>query len=119
MITKYLHRYWLIIVLVGIVIFLGVTKLRYKNVNWEELEPVLTTVPSPTSAPQTNKNYPLWEYLPYSGNGFYIDHYTEPLMLVVKISKNVDEKIISEEIYNWMRENKVATESHKLIFEKE
>lgn len=116
---SFIYKYRLIIALVVVVVLMGTIKLRYKNVNWEELEPTPITVPSPTSAPQTNINYPLWEYLPYSGNGFYIDHYTEPLILVIKIEKEIDQEIVTEEIYNWMRENKVATESHKFIFEQE
>jgi hypothetical protein len=116
---KNFYKYRLIIILVIVVVFLGMTKLRYKNVKWEELEPVPTVVPSPTRAPQINNNYPLWEFIPYSGDGFKIDHYTEPLVLTIKIDDEVDEEMVMEEIYNWMRENKVATESHKLIFEKE
>ncbi len=116
---KSLLKYRLIIVLVIIAVLMGVTKLRYRNVKWEELEPAPTVVPSPTSAPQINTNYPLWEFIPYSGNDFKIDHYAEPLVLVIKTKKDADKKMITEEIYNWMRENKVATESHKLVFEEE
>ncbi len=116
---KIFYKYRLIIILVIVAVFLGITKLRYKNVNWEELEPAPTTLPSPTSAPQINNNYPLWEFIPYVGNGYQIDYYAEPLVLVVKVDEKIDEEIVSEEIYNWMRENKVATESHKLIFEKQ
>jgi len=114
---KFLYKYRLIIVLVVIAVLMGMTKLKYRNVNWEELEPVPTAVPNPTSAPQINTNYPLWEFIPYSGNGFKIDHYAEPLVLVIKTGKESDERVVTEEIYNWMRENKVATESHRLIFE--
>jgi len=102
-----------------IAVLMGITKLKYKNVNWEELEPMPTIVPSPTSAPQINTNYPLWEFIPYSGNGFKIDHYAEPLVLTIKIDDEINEEMVIEEIYYWMRENKVATESHKLVFEKE
>lgn len=117
--SKFMYKYRLIIILVLIAVLMGIIKLKYKNVNWEELEPMPTMIPSPTSAPQINTNYPLWEFIPYSGNGFKIDHYAEPLMLVIKVEKEIDQDIVTEEIYNWMRENKVATESHKLIIEKE
>lgn len=116
---KFLFKYRLIIILVVIAVLMGMTKLKYRNVNWEELEPTPTAVPSPTSAPQINTNYPLWEFIPYSGNGFKIDHYAEPLVLVIKTDKDIDEEVVTEEIYKWMRENKIATESHKLIFEEE
>ena len=115
--SKFLYRYRLIIVLVVIAVLMGMTKFKYRNVNWEEIEPAPTAVPSPTSAPQINTNYPLWEFIPYSGNGFKIDHYAEPLVMVIKIEKGIDKQIVTEEIYNWMRENKVAAESHKLVFE--
>jgi len=36
--------------------------------------------------------------------------------LSVKIDKGVDKKKIDEEIYKWMEENKVATESQKIEY---
>jgi len=51
--------------------------------------------------------------------GYTVERYIEPNTLLIKKSLEVNEETINEEIYNWMRENKVATESHKLIFEEE
>jgi len=116
---RFLYKYRLIIILTIIAVFLGITKLRYKNVDWEKTEPIPTVVVSPTSAPQINTKYPLWESIPFSGDGFKIDHYAEPLVLVIKIEEGEEKKVVEEEVFNWMRENKVATESHKLIFEEE
>jgi len=116
---RFLFKYRLVVFLAIVVVLMGAIKFGYRDVNWEEVEVVPTAMPSPTSAPQINNNYPLWEFIPYSGNGFKIDYYIEPLKLAVKIEKGVDEIVIREEIYNWMRENKVATESHELVFEKE
>ncbi len=117
--VKIFYKYRLIIILVVIAVLMGITKLKYRNVKWETLELTPIVMPSPTSAPQINTNYPLWEFIPYSEEGYKIDHYAEPLVLVIKVEKEIDEKIVTEEIYSWMRENKVATESHKLIFEEE
>lgn len=116
---KNIYKYRLIIALAIIATVMGVVKFKYRNTNWEQEEVLPTTIPSPTSSPQINSNYPLWEFIPYTGNGFKIDHYAEPLQLVIKIENEIDELTAREEIYEWMEENKVATESHKLIFEEE
>ncbi|MFA5025884.1 MAG: hypothetical protein WC503_05250 [Candidatus Shapirobacteria bacterium] len=115
--NKKIERYWLVGLLVVIAITMGITKIRYRNVDWEVASNLITPTVIPTSGPEINEEYPLWELLPYSGKDFVIDRYTEPGVLAVK-TKIVDKEIITQEIYNWMMENKVATESHKLIFEK-
>lgn len=112
---KNIKKYWLVGLLVIIAIWMGITKIRYRNVNWDELSGLITPTVMPTRAPQNNKDYPLWELLPYTGKGFVVERYTEPLSLAVKT--NIDKKIVTQKIYDWMKENKVATESHKLIFE--
>ncbi len=114
---KDLKRYWLVGLLALIAISMGITKIRYRNVDWDMVSGLITPTIIPTSAPQINKDYPLWDLLPYTGKDFVIDRYTEPGVLAVK-TKLLNKKIITQEIYNWMLENKVATESHKLIFEK-
>lgn len=112
-----MKRYSLIIVLVLIAVGLGMTKMRYRNIDWSSLEITPTIAPSPTSAPLSDVNYPLWKLLPYSGKDFVVDRYTKPLVLAIKTS-NTNKKMVTEEIYQWMLNNKVATESHKLVFEK-
>jgi hypothetical protein len=115
---KEIRRYWLVGLLVVIAVGMGITKIRYRNVDWSSLNITPTVAPGPTSAPQSDVNYPLWKLLPYTGKDFVVDRYTQPLTLAVKI-KNVDKKIVTQEVYRWMLDNKVATESHKLVFEKE
>lgn len=112
-----MKRYSLIIVLVLIAVGLALTKMRYQNMDWSSLEITPTIAPSPTSAPLSDVDYPLWKLLPYSGKDFVVDRYIKPLELAIK-TKNINKKIVTEEIYKWMKENKVATESHKLVFEK-
>jgi len=113
-IYKYRVYFWLLLV-IGI---MAAVKWQYRDFNWEESNRLITPTVSPTSAPQVNDKYPLWELLPYEGKDYTIDRYSQPLVLVIK-SKNGDEDKITQEIYEWLRENKIATESHKLIFEKE
>jgi len=104
-------------ILVIVAVSMGITKIRYRNVDWEPIYNQSIPTVTPTSAPQIDKDYPLWELLPYEGKNYTVDRYSEPGILVVK-TLVLDKKIMTEEIYNWIMENKVATESHKLIFEK-
>ncbi|MFA6007277.1 MAG: hypothetical protein WC784_01355 [Candidatus Shapirobacteria bacterium] len=111
-----MRKYSVIIILVVVAIWMGITKIRYRNVDWSQLNTTIISTVSPTSAPQNDVNYPLWKLLPYTGKDFVVDRYTQPLTLAIKI-KSVDKKIVTEEVYQWMLDNKVATESHKLVFE--
>jgi len=112
-----IYKYRLIIILIIVATTMGVVKFKYRNVKWEQKEMVSIVTPSPTISPQINVEYPLWEKLPYKGVGYVVERYTEPNTLLINIDEGDNEEIISQEIYSWMRENKVATESHKLIFE--
>lgn len=114
---KKIYKYRIIIILVIIIVFMGITKIRYRNVDWGPTTGLITPTVMPTSAPQINVDYPLWELLPYKGNDYIVDRYTEPGILAVKTIV-LNKKVITQEIYDWMIENNVATESHKLIFEK-
>lgn len=116
--TENIKRYWLVGLLIIIAVSMGITKIRYRNVEWEVVGGLVTPTAIPTSAPQIDKDYPLWTLLPYTGNDFVIDRYSEPLVLAVK-TKSVNRKVITQEVYKWLLENNVATESHKLVFEKE
>ena len=103
--------------LIIVVLLLTFFKIKYRNVKWEEGPALITPTVMPTRAPEINENYPLWNEIPFEGKGFVVDHYAEPLVLTVSIENLKDKKIVTEEIYNWMRDNKVATESHELRFE--
>ena len=115
---KNFNKYWLVGLLVIIAVSMGITKIRYRNVDWESIYPQITPTATPTSVPQINVDYPLWELLPYTGTDYVVDRYTEPGVLAIK-TKMLNKKIITEEVYEWLLENKVATESHRLVFEKE
>jgi len=113
---KNINKYWLVGLLVVIAIYMGITKIRYRNVNWDEVSGLNIPTLVPTSAPQINADYPLWELLPYTGKDFVVDRYIKEKELAIKT--NANKKIVAQEVYEWLLENKVATESHKLIFEK-
>ena len=114
-----IYRYRMLILLALVAVSMGYVKWKYRNVNWEESTRLITPTVMPTSVPQINDKYPLWSLLPYTEKDFVVDRYVEPLVMAIKIKKEANEKLISEEVFEWMRENKIATESHKLIFEKE
>lgn len=114
---KFLERYGLVSLLVLIAISMGITKIRYRNVDWESVSGLITPTVMPTIAPQINKDYPLWELLPYTGEDFVVDRYIKEKVLAIK-TDNVNKKIVTQEVYDWLLENNVATESHKLVFEK-
>ncbi|KKQ31403.1 MAG: hypothetical protein US68_C0004G0006 [Candidatus Shapirobacteria bacterium GW2011_GWE1_38_10] len=95
--------------------WMGITKIRYRNVDWDFVSGLITPTVMPTRAPQINADYPLWELLPYTGKDFVVDRYTEPLVLAIKT--NINKNTVTQEVYKWLLENNVATESHKLVFE--
>ncbi|MEL7666362.1 MAG: hypothetical protein AAGU06_02955 [Candidatus Shapirobacteria bacterium] len=116
---KEMFKYPLVLALAILVGLMTITKIRYKNVVWpEEVKPSIYISPTsePSVAPRINEEYPLWELLPYEGKNFIVERYTSPGVLSVKIDKGVDKKKIDEEIYKWMEENKVATESQKIEY---
>ena len=114
---EFINRYGLVTLLVLIAITMAITKIKYRNTNWENTGGVITPTIMPVKGSQNNENYPLWELLPYKGKDFTIDRYAKPKVLVIKTG-SVNKNLISQEVYKWMKENKVATESHKLVFEK-
>jgi hypothetical protein len=113
---KNISKYWLVGVLVIIAVSMGITKIRYRSIDWDSVVGLITPTVMPTSAPQINKDYPLWELLPYTGKDFVVDRYIKENELAIKT--DADKKIVIQEVYKWLLENKVATESQKLIFEK-
>ena len=114
---KKIYKHRLIIILLTIIGLMGIVRWNYRNYPWKnvEVEVPLTPPLTPTSAPIIDPDYPLWKLLPYRGIGFVVDRYIEPLTLAVKVV-GIDKKIVEKEIVKWLLENKVATDSHKIIF---
>lgn len=120
---EFTRRYWLIIGLSFLVIVMIGVKIAYKDVVWEtEVNPSINSgqVQEVEEEIETEeeinlmRDYPLWEKLPYSGEGFTIERYEGELTLVVK---NRNEEVLEtiKEINSWFLENNIATDSHRLI----
>lgn len=114
---EFINRYGLVTLLVLIAITMAITKIKYRDTNWENTSGTITPTIMPIKGSQNNDNYPLWELLPYTGKDFVVDRYADIKTLVIK-TNNVKQNLVREEVYKWIKENKVATESHKLVFEK-
>ncbi len=111
-----MKKYGLVIWLMMVVVTMAVVKWRYGSSRGEEVVQI-TPTPTPIMEPTTSikeEDYPLWKLLPYSGVGFTVDRYIEPLTLVVLI-KGLDKQIVTEEIGKWMEENGVNPETHKIV----
>ncbi|MFA6250909.1 MAG: hypothetical protein WC686_05460 [Candidatus Shapirobacteria bacterium] len=125
---EYFRKYQTVLILSGILVTLVIIKAAYKydpgqDAVIQENLPTTSPLPSPTvtmAATPTikivDKDYPLWELLPYKGKGFVVDRYVEPLTLAVKIS-GIDQKIIEDEVYEWLEENGMEPGSHKIRWE--
>lgn len=83
-------------------------------------EPVALPTEEPTPVASASaedvKDYPLWQKLPYSGDGFVIDRYAAPKTLVVK-SRAVDKKLVLQEVMLWLTNQGVGLTSHKIVWE--
>jgi len=108
-------KYQLVIILIIIALSLGIIKLIFGYRDRGEVTNLITMIP-PTPTPVVDSNYQLWEQLPYSGKGFTIDRYLGPKQLAIKV-KGIDKKIVEKKVIEWLVEQKVATESYKLVFE--
>ena len=121
---KELYRLRLIIFLAFVAVFLGLVRFRYRNYQWPEPttpaatqlggQATPTVMPTPIPEIKTEVIYPLIDLLPYKGKDFVVDSYNAPLTLSVITTGNI--KTVTKEVNKWMIKNKVATESHKLIF---
>jgi hypothetical protein len=115
---KEIYRLRLVLILAVVAVLMGITRWKYRNYQWPEVQNIVsiipTMAPTPTSGPTQEELYPLYNLLPFKGKDFVVDSYLTPFVLNVVTTGNI--KIVTKDIYKWMIENKVATESHKLIF---
>jgi len=122
------NNYQLVWVLLAIVVVMSVIKIRY---GWKggETAPLPTTIPVPTviATPTVATNgaevlkvdetkYPLWQEVPYSGNGFLIDKYVAPKTLAVQLS-GASTQSATKAINAWLATFGEAGRSHKIVFE--
>lgn len=114
-------RYQVIFILSAVVIVMAIIKVKYGVVTYDysdkKILPAQQTIEKVVPTKTTDPDYPLLDILPYSGRGFTVDRYIAPLTLVVKI-KGLDENLVAQELEEWFKEQGIATESHKLKFEK-
>lgn len=124
------RRYLIVIFLSFAVVTMAIIKYNYQLSQKDGTETVtptatktITAIPTtvtepivPTETEVIDADYPLWDKLPYSGRGFVIDRYTDPLTLAVKI-KGIDKKIIKQDVDIWLEENGVNPETHEVVWE--
>ena len=115
---KEIYKLRVVIILAIVAVLMGATRFKYRNYQWPEVQPIAeispTSMPSPTPTLVKEEVYPLYTLLPYKGSNFTVNSYVAPYTLSVVTSGNI--KAITKEVNAWMIKNKVATESHNLIF---
>ena len=80
-------------------------KLFYKPVEIQTVKSTPTIMPTPT----IDLNFPLQNLLPYQGDRFVINKYTEAKVLQVT-TKRTDKTKIKTEIAKWLTDNSVSIE---------
>lgn len=118
---KYFFKKYIIVLFLSfLVIVLGAVKFVNKDRQWEiPIIPTPTITPKPTEIKKSfSEEYPLWDKLPYSGNGYRIEEYSQPLTLKI-INKNADIEEMLSEIATWMRKEGVDPETHQIEVEEE
>lgn len=115
---KEIYKLRVVIILAIVAVLMAATRFKYRNYQWPETQPIAqvspTTMPSPTPTVAKEIVYPLYDLLPYKGSNFIVNSYVAPYTLSVVTSGNI--KAITKEVNAWMIKNKIATESHNLIF---
>jgi len=116
----FFKRYSLVLLLSFIVVIMVGIKIAYMGVEWEEERaPIVEEVieeEETVEEKSIEERYPLWEELPYYGEGFTIEKYQDELTLLVENENEVVEETI-EMIKMWFEEKGVASDSHRLIIE--
>jgi hypothetical protein len=83
----------------------------------KETPKTIVSSPVPTGGDaEFNKKFPLWKLLPYTGEGFVVEKYTEPLVLKVSLVKG-EKSVAIEKIIEWVKENGIDSETHKIVWE--
>ncbi|MFA5828484.1 MAG: hypothetical protein WC841_03970 [Candidatus Shapirobacteria bacterium] len=116
--------YLLITILAVIALLMLLTRIIYTAGNKRQndsRELLKTTVPSLAPTPTSSnidfeKSYPLWKLLPYTGDGFVVEKYTEPLVLKVSLEKGEKSAGI-EKVEKWLEENEISPETHVIVWE--
>ena len=86
-----------------------ITKVTYKAPGVGENKVAEETVTPTESQEDTDSKYPLWDRLPYFGEGFTIDRYVAPGRIVIKL-QGIDREIVEVEVRKWYEDNGVDPE---------
>jgi hypothetical protein len=121
-------KYEVVFFLILVVVVLTVVKIKY---GWrgEEAPPLPTAVPTeaivvtPTVATSgaivvkvDETKYPLWQDVPYSGDGFLIDKYLAPKVLGVQL-EGASTSSATKAVNAWLKTFGDAGKGHKIEFE--
>jgi hypothetical protein len=130
-IKQFIKKYQIILMLSGILVAMVTVKMFYggkqeaqpvapaSQVIGTQIKPTETRMPTVTIEPEptvSESDYPLWQSLPYLGEGFTVEKYTDKLTLLIKL-KGVDKNIAKKGVETWLIENGWEKDSHKLMFE--
>lgn len=124
---KEIYRLRMVIWLALIVVGLSILKIKY---GWKEenttvqptiTQPTITKEPtkivsSPAILKVDEEKYPLWDQLPYPGDGFVVKRYASPKVLLVELEKATTESA-TRAIKVWLEGFGDAGKGHKIQFE--
>jgi hypothetical protein len=123
---KEIYRLRVIIVLALIVVILSILKIKY---GWKEengliipanTTPTITVTPTETATAAAilkvdETKYPLWDRLPYPGDGFVVKRYTAAKTLLVELD-GASTLSATKAINVWLKGFGDAGKGHKLEF---
>jgi hypothetical protein len=122
------RKYGVVYFLILIVVIMSIIKIKYGWKNGENPPPPTATPTETISATPTVATggaevlkvdvtkYPLWDQLPYSGDGFLIDKYVAPKTLAVQLS-SASSSSATKAINVWLKGFGGAGKGHKIEFE--
>ena len=115
--------YWLMTVLVIIALVMLTIRVVYTAKNKgkpetiKEPQKIIVPVLTPTTrVVDFETSYPLWQLLPYAGDGFVVEKYAEPLVLKVSLKKG-EKGTVTKAVAGWIEKNGINPETHKIVWE--
>lgn len=123
---KEIYRLRAIIFLALMVVILSILKIKYGWKGEENIAIPTTIIPTMTAVPTNiatspailkvdEEKYPLWDQLPYPGDGFVIKRYTAPKVLLVELDRATTTSA-SRAIKVWLEGFGDSGKGHKIEF---
>lgn len=124
---KEIYRLRVIFILALVVVVLSVLKISYGWKTGENpplptivITPIITAIPTETAtAPAIlevdETKYPLWDRLPYPGDGFVVKKYVSAKVLLVELD-GVSTSSATKAVNVWLKSFGDAGKGHKLEF---